>query len=64
MLNRAGRVIAGCSYNVRPADVLNNLKWKTFETGRFHTKAFGPTLCMKSSTIYLPSTEQLLGKTQ
>ena len=23
----------------RPADVLNNLKWKTLETRRFHTKA-------------------------
>ena len=37
--NRAGRVITGSSYDVRSADVLNNLKWKTLETRHFHTKA-------------------------
>ena len=37
--NRAGRAITGSSYDVRSADVLNNLKWKTLETRRFHTKA-------------------------
>ena len=37
--NRAGRVITGSSYDVRSTDVLNNLKWKTLETRRFHTKA-------------------------
>ena len=37
--NRAGRVIMGSSYDVSSADVLNNLKWKTLETRRFHTKA-------------------------
>jgi len=37
--NRAGRVITGSSYDVRSIDVLNNLKWKTLETRRFHTKA-------------------------
>ena len=37
--NRAGRVITGSSYDVRSADVLNNLKWKTLETRRFHAKA-------------------------
>ena len=37
--NRAGRVITGSSYDVRSVDVLNNLKWKTLETRRFHTKA-------------------------
>ena len=37
--NRAGRIIKGSSYDVRSADVLNNLKWKTLETRRFHTKA-------------------------
>ena len=35
--NRAARVITGSSYDVRSTDVLNNLKWKTLETGRFHT---------------------------
>ena len=35
--NRAGRVIAGSSYDVRSVDVLNNLNWKTLETRRFHT---------------------------
>ena len=44
--NRAGRVIAGSSYDVRSVDVLNNLKWKTLETRRFHTKV---TLCIKLS---------------
>ncbi|CAH3150410.1 unnamed protein product, partial [Pocillopora meandrina] len=34
-----GRVITGSSYDVRSTDVLNNLKWKTLETRRFHTKA-------------------------
>ena len=29
----------GSSYNVRSTYVLNNLKWKTLETRRFHTKA-------------------------
>ena len=29
----------GSSYDVRSADVLNNLKWKTLETRRFHIKA-------------------------
>ena len=33
--NRAGRVITGSFYDVRSADVLNNLKWKTLETRRF-----------------------------
>ena len=37
--NQARRVITGSSYDVRSADVLNNLKWKTLETRRFHTKA-------------------------
>ena len=37
--NRAGRVITGSSYDVRSADALNNLNWKTLETRRFHTKA-------------------------
>ena len=37
--NRAGRVFTGSSYYVRSADVLNNLKWQTLETRRFHTKA-------------------------
>ena len=37
--NRAGRVITGSSYDVKSSDVLNNLKWKTLETRRFHTKA-------------------------
>ena len=37
--NRAWRVITCSSYDVRSADVLNNLKWKTLETRRFHTKA-------------------------
>ena len=37
--NRAGRVNAGFSYDVRSVDVLNNLNWKTLETRRFHTKA-------------------------
>ena len=37
--NRAGRVITGSSYYVRCADLLNNLKWQTLETRRFHTKA-------------------------
>ena len=37
--NRAGRVITGSSYDVRSADVLNNLKRKTLKTRRFHTKA-------------------------
>ena len=37
--NRVGRVITGSSYDVRSADVLNTLKWKTLETRRFHTKA-------------------------
>ena len=37
--NRAGRVITGSSYDVRSTDVLNNLKCKTLETRRFHTKA-------------------------
>ena len=31
--------ITGSSYDVRSVDVLNNLNWKTLETGRFHTKA-------------------------
>ena len=39
MQNRAGRVITGSSYDVRSADVLNNLNWKTLETRRFYTKA-------------------------
>ena len=34
-----GRVITGSSYDVRSADVLNNLKWKTLETRCLHTKA-------------------------
>jgi len=34
-----GRVITGSSYDVGSADVLNNWKWKTLETRRFHTKA-------------------------
>ena len=37
--NRAGRIIKGSSYDVRSADVLNNLKWQTLDTRRFHTKA-------------------------
>ena len=37
--NRAGRVTTGFSYDVRSADVLNVLKWKTLKTRRFHTKA-------------------------
>ena len=37
--NRAGRVITGSSYDVRSIDVLDNLKWKTLETRRFHAKA-------------------------
>ena len=37
--NRAGRVITGSSYVARSADALNNLKWKTLESWRFHTKA-------------------------
>ena len=37
--NRAGRVITGSSYDVKSADVLNTLKWKTLETRHFHTKA-------------------------
>ena len=37
--NQAGRVITGSSHHVRSADVFNNLKWKTLETRRFHTKA-------------------------
>ena len=37
--NRGRRVITGSSFDVRSADVLNNLKWKTLETRRFHTKA-------------------------
>ena len=36
----AGRVSTGSSYDVRSAAfVLKNLKWKTLETRRFHTKA-------------------------
>ena len=49
--NRAGRVITASSYDVWFADVLNNLKWKTLETRRFHTRL---PLCKKSSMIYLP----------
>ena len=49
--NRAGRVIAGSSYDVRSGDVLNNWKWKTLETRRFHTKV---TLMYKIFMIYLP----------
>ena len=37
--DRAGRVITGSSYDARSTGVLNNLKWKTLETRRFHTKA-------------------------
>ena len=37
--NRAGRVITGSSYDVRSIDALDNLKWKTLETRRFHAKA-------------------------
>ena len=60
--NRAGRVITGSSYDVRSADVLNNLKWKTLETRRFHTKA---TLMYKIlNDLSAPPTEQLLCKTQ
>ena len=32
------RIITGSSYDVRSADALNNLKWKTLETRRFHSK--------------------------
>ena len=59
--NRAGRVITGSSYDIRSADVLNNLKWKTLETRHFHTTA---ALMCKLLMIYLPLTEQLLCKTQ
>ena len=48
--NRAGWVITGSSYDVKSADVLNNLKWKTLETRHSHTKA----LIYQSSMIYLP----------
>ena len=54
--NRVGRAITGSSYEVRSADVLNKLKWKTLETRRFHAKA---TLMYK-----IPPTEKLLCKTQ
>ena len=37
--NRAGRVITGSSYDVRSIDVLDNLKWKTLQSRRFHAKA-------------------------
>ena len=33
------QIITGSSYDVRSTDVLNNLKWKSLETRRFHTKA-------------------------
>ena len=36
--NRAGRIITGSSYEVRSADVLNNLKRKTLETRLFLSK--------------------------
>ena len=36
---RAVRIITGSSYDVRSADVLNNLKWETLETRCFHAKA-------------------------
>ena len=60
--NRAGWVIRGSSYDVKSADVLNNLKWKTLETRRSHTKAtlMYPIL----NDLSAPPPEQLLCKTQ
>ena len=49
--NSAGKVITGSSYDVRSADVLNNLEWKTLETRCFLTKA---TLMYKILNMYLP----------
>ena len=52
----------GSSYDVRSADVLNNLKWKNLETSSFHTKA---ALMYKIlNDLAFPLTEQLLCKTQ
>ena len=64
--NREGRVITGSSYDVRSTDVLNNLKWKTLETRRVHTKASlmykilndlsAPQLIMSNSFVKLNDT--------
>ena len=49
--NRAGRVITGSSYDVRSADVLNNLNGKPLKPGASIQRL---PLCNKSSMIYLP----------
>ena len=55
-----GRVITGSSYDLRSADVLNNLKWKTLETRCLHTKAtlmYAPQL--SNSFVKLNDTKKI-----